>query len=306
MRGKMNAVDLEIFRNLFVSIADEMGAVLRKTAFSANIKERRDYSCAVYGNSGETIAMGDHMPVHLGAMPLSVEHALGAFRLSRGDVAIVNDPFRGGTHLPDITAVSGVFLGNKNTADFFVASRAHHADVGGMSPGSMPLAQEIFQEGIRIPPVRLVRGGRIESDIWSLVLANVRTPAEREGDLLAQLMSLRRGEERLLAITRRYGFGVVSRNMRRLQAYSEKMMRAALRSLPDGTYCFEDWLDDDGISGKPLRIAVTVRISGDEAEVDFSESDPQAAGPVNANYAILIAATGYVFRCLLREEVPFT
>src|SRR5580700_5513570 len=162
-RSNANLVDLEIFRNLFVSIADEMGAVLRKTAFSANIKERRDYSCAVYGKAGETIAMGDHMPVHLGAMPLSVEHALAEFHLGPGDVVIVNDPFRGGTHLPDITAVSGVFTagtrGNSRvtpTADFYVANRAHHADVGGMSPGSMPLAREIYQEGIRIPPVLLM------------------------------------------------------------------------------------------------------------------------------------------------------
>src|SRR3984957_13669053 len=147
-RAETRPVDLEIFRNLFVSIADEMGAVLRKTAFSANIKERRDYSCAVYGRAGETIAMGDHMPVHLGAMPLSVQHALAAFRLGPGDVVIVNDPFRGGTHLPDITAVSAVFSRGRSKPEFYVANRAHHADVGGMSPGSMPLAREIYQEGI--------------------------------------------------------------------------------------------------------------------------------------------------------------
>ncbi len=163
LKRRTNSVDLEIFRNLFVSIADEMGAVLRKTAFSANIKERRDYSCAVYGCAGETIAMGDHMPVHLGAMPLSVQHALAAFRLGPGDVAIVNDPFRGGTHLPDITAVSGVFHGKSKTAEFYVANRAHHADVGGMSPGSMPLAREIYQEGLRIPPVLLMRGGEVRA-----------------------------------------------------------------------------------------------------------------------------------------------
>src|SRR5579871_6355182 len=133
-RSRANSVDLEVFRNLFVSIADEMGTVLRRTAFSANIKERRDYSCAVYNRAGETIAMGDHMPVHLGAMPLSVQHALAAFRLKPGDVAIVNDPFRGGTHLPDITAVSGVFLARSRAPEFYVANRAHHADVGGMSP----------------------------------------------------------------------------------------------------------------------------------------------------------------------------
>src|SRR6202161_116813 len=196
-RSGTNSVDLEIFRNLFVSIADEMGAVLRKTAFSANIKERRDYSCAVYGKTGETMAMGDHMPFHLGAMPLSVRHALAAFRLAPGDVAIVNDPFRGGTHLPDITAVSGVFTGKSKVADFYVASRAHHADVGGMSPGSMPLAREIYQEGLRIPPVLLMKSYKVQSDVMQIVLANVRTPEEREGDLLAQVMANRRGGDRL-------------------------------------------------------------------------------------------------------------
>src|SRR5450432_4499203 len=168
-------IELEVFRNLFVSIAEEMGAVLRKTSYSANIKERRDYSCAVYDASGETVAMGDHMPVHLGAMPLSVRHALNAFDLGPGDVAIVNDPFSGGTHLPDITAVSGVFFNRGKAADFYVASRAHHADVGGMSPGSMPLAREIYQEGIRIPPVMLMRGGEVQRDVMNLILANVRT-----------------------------------------------------------------------------------------------------------------------------------
>ena len=153
--------DLEVFRNLFVSIAEEMGAVLRRTAFSANIKERRDYSCAVYDASGDTIAMGDHMPVHLGAMPLSVRHVLDAFQLAPGDVAIVNDPFRGGTHLPDITAVSAVFCRGVLSPNSIVANRAHHSDVGGMSPGSMPLAREIYQEGIRIPPVLLMRGGKV-------------------------------------------------------------------------------------------------------------------------------------------------
>lgn len=302
----MSAIELELFRQILGSVADEMGAVLRKTAYSANIKERRDYSCAIYDRAGQTVAMGEHMPVHLGAMPLSVDYARQAFRFAPGDVVILNDPFQGGTHLPDITAVSAVFLEKDARPSFYIANRAHHADVGGMSPGSMPLAQEIFQEGIRIPPTRLVRAGERQSEIWNLLLANVRTPTEREGDLLAQLMSLSRGEERLRSIVERYGKRVVFRNMARLQAYSEKMMRAALRKLPDGASSFEDFLDDDGIGANPVRIAVEIRIRGDQAEVDFSRSDRQAAGPVNANRAILLAATGYVFRCLLQEQAPFT
>ncbi len=203
-------IELELFRHLLSSIAEEMGAVLRKTSFSANIKERRDYSCAVYDQAGETVAMGDHMPVHLGAMPLSVRHAMQAFELGPGDVAILNDPFRGGTHLPDITAVAGVFTRKSKRPDFYVASRAHHADVGGVSPGSMPLAREIYQEGIRIPPVLLLRGGEYDRPLLDLILANVRTPREREGDLMAQCMSIRRGERRLRELTAKYGLPTVS------------------------------------------------------------------------------------------------
>jgi N-methylhydantoinase B/oxoprolinase/acetone carboxylase alpha subunit len=308
-RTKTNAVDLEIFRNLFVSIADEMGAVLRKTAFSANIKERRDYSCAVYGPAGETIAMGDHMPVHLGAMPLSVQHALAAFRLAPGDVVIVNDPFQGGTHLPDITAVSGVFAGSHKSADFYVASRAHHADVGGMSPGSMPLAREIYQEGIRIPPVLLMKGGEVQRDVMQIVLANVRTPEEREGDLLAQVMSNRRGQDRLLEIVSRYGLRRVQRSAADLQNYSERVTRAMLGQIPDGEYQFHDFLDDDGVSDQPVRIAVSVRVQGKGShrgvEVDFTGSSAQVAGSVNANYAIAVSAAMYCFRCLIDAEVPY-
>jgi N-methylhydantoinase B/oxoprolinase/acetone carboxylase alpha subunit len=295
---------LELFRHLFVSIAEEMGVVLRKTSYSANIKERRDYSCAAYDAQGETVAMGDHMPVHLGAMPLSVRHALDAFDLGPGDVAILNDPFRGGTHLPDITAVSAVHLGGKPA--YYLANRAHHADVGGMSPGSMPLAREIYQEGIRIPPVLLVRRGKLDRDLLRLLLANVRTPEEREGDLRAQLMAIARGEYRLREITRKYGLDRVRRNMTALQNYSERMTRAAIALLPDGVYRFADFLDSDGITNRPVKIAAAITISGSEAHVDFTGSSPQVAGSVNANYAIAAAATMYVFRCLVAEDVPYT
>jgi N-methylhydantoinase B/oxoprolinase/acetone carboxylase alpha subunit len=299
-------IELELFRHLLVSVPEEMGAVLRKTAFSANIKERRDYSCAVYDGAGETVAMGDHMPVHLGAMPLSVKAVTESFRLGPGDVAIVNDPFRGGTHLPDITAVSAVFLEGSKRPAFYVANRAHHADVGGMSPGSMPLAREIYQEGLRIPPMLLVRGGKVDQDLLRLIVANVRTPVEREGDLLAQCMSMRRGEERLLDIAGRYGLQAVRRNMAALQDYGERMMRAAIAQLPDGEYSFEDFLDGDGVGGGPVRVAVKVTIAGDSAAVDFTGSDEQREGPVNANYAIALSATLYVFRCLIPEDVPST
>jgi N-methylhydantoinase B/oxoprolinase/acetone carboxylase alpha subunit len=303
---RRDPVVLELFASLFVSIAEEMGAVLRKTSYSANIKERRDYSCAIYDAAGETVAMGDHMPVHLGAMPLSVRHTLEAFSLEAGDVAIVNDPFAGGTHLPDITAISGVFLRGAKRASYYVASRAHHADVGGMSPGSMPMAREIYQEGIRIPPILLARRGRLDLGLLRLILANVRTPEEREGDLRAQLMANARGERRLREITTRHGAAAVAANMRELQDYSERMMRAAIGKLPDGVFRFEDFLDNDGLSKERVRIAAAISIHGEAAEVDFTGSSAQVAGPVNANYAIAVSATAYVFRCLLSDDVPYT
>jgi N-methylhydantoinase B/oxoprolinase/acetone carboxylase alpha subunit len=299
----MNAIELELFRHLFTSIAEEMGIVLRKTSYSTNIKERRDYSCAVYDAGGQTVAMGDHMPVHLGAMPLSVEAVRESFDLGPGDVALVNDPFRGGTHLPDITAVSAVFTRGGKRPAFYLANRAHHADVGGMSPGSMPLAREIYQEGLRIPPILIQRGGKMDRGLLNLILANVRTPVEREGDLMAQLMSLHRGELRLLELVAKYGEKHVQRNMRELEDYSERMMRAALRALPRGVFRFEDYLEGDGTLHQ-IRVAVT--LAGDRAKVDFTGSCAQVDGPVNANFAVTTAATMYVFRCLAPEEIPFT
>src|SRR5688572_31348958 len=187
----IDPVQLEIFKSLFHAVAEEMGATLKRTAFSPNIKERRDYSCAVFDNTGAVLAQGDHMPVHLGSMPLSVRAAIESGPIYPGDIVILNDPYKGGTHLPDITLVSAVF--DRKKLLFYVACRAHHSDVGGMTPGSMPLAQEIYQEGLRIPPIKLMSAGKINRDIWNLILSNVRTPAEREGDLAAMLGTNRTG-----------------------------------------------------------------------------------------------------------------
>jgi len=260
----------------------------------------------VYDAHGDTVAMGDHMPVHLGAMPLSVRAVMDSFALGPGDIALVNDPFRGGTHLPDITAVAPVFIKGSRKPAFYLANRAHHADVGGMSPGSMPLAREIYQEGIRIPPILIQRAGRLDRELLALILSNVRTPVEREGDLFAQFMAIRRGEVRLHELVAKYGAARVATNMRALQDYSERMMRAAIRELPPGTYKFEDCLDNDGLSDRPIWIRVAISIRGGSAVVDFTGSDPQAAGPVNANYAVAVAATMYCFRCLVKDEIPFT
>jgi N-methylhydantoinase B len=297
---------LEIFKNIFHSIAEEMGATLRRSAFSPNIKERRDYSCAVYDSNGEVIAMGDHMPVHLGSMPASVSAARAALQLTPGDIAVLNDPFAGGTHLPDLTMVMPVHFQNKTHPIFYVANRAHHADIGGAIAGSMGPAREIFEEGLRIPPVHIFRGGELNRDVTSLILANVRTPAEREGDLAAQIAACRTGERRLLAICKKYGRHELRTYGTFLLEYSESMMQSALRELKPGVYTAEDFLDGDGVTNEPLKIRVQIKIKRDSAEVDFSGSAPQCAGNVNAVEAIAISAVYYVFRCLITDDVPAT
>jgi N-methylhydantoinase B/oxoprolinase/acetone carboxylase alpha subunit len=303
--ARVDPIELEIFKSIFISIAEEMGVTLCRSSFSPNIKERKDFSCAVFDERGQTVAQGDHLPVHLGAMPLSVLSVIKNVDLNPGDTVILNDPFRGGTHLPDITLVSPVYLKGRGRPAFFVANRAHHSDVGGMSPGSMALATEIFQEGVVIPPVKLVRRGRIDRDILDLVLANVRTPEEREGDLTAQLAANKIGERRLHEVTKKYGRRHVNAYMKHLQDYSERIMRQALRDIPDGDYRFRDYLDDDGISRKPIKIQAAIRIRGSSAVVDFTGSDRQVEGSVNANYAITLSATMYVFRCIIRGDVPY-
>ncbi|OGD10827.1 MAG: hypothetical protein A2Y86_03555 [Candidatus Aminicenantes bacterium RBG_13_62_12] len=304
-RRAPDPVELEIFKSLFVSVAEEMGVALCRASFSPNIKERRDFSCAVFDASGATVAQGDHLPVHLGAMPLSVAAAIKSLPLEPGDTVVLNDPYRGGTHLPDITMVTPVFLRGGVRPAFFVANRAHHSDVGGSAPGSMPLASELFQEGVIIPPVKLVRRGRVDRDVLSFILANVRTPEEREGDLTAQLASNAIGRRRLLEVASKYGYAMICGRMRDLQDYSESILRRALASLPDGVYRFEDRMDDDRPGGRPVRIRVEVTLRRGSAVVDFSGTDPQTEGNINANFAITLSATLYVFRCLVPGDVPF-
>ncbi len=301
-----DAMLLEVFKNVFHSIAEEMGAALRRSAFSPNIKERRDYSCAVYDADGQVIAMGDHMPVHLGSMSASVAAARQTLSFKPSDIAALNDPFAGGTHLPDVTLVMPIFLRRESNPHFFVASRAHHADIGGALAGSMGPAQEIFQEGLRIPPVKLFRAGRVDSDVLRLLLANVRTPVEREGDLAAQIASCRLGERRLQEVVAKYGVRLSDTYAGHLLDYTEKMMRAELRSMRRGIYRAEDFLDSDGISNRPLAIRVALRLTRDSAVVDFTGSSPQCAGNINAVEAIAISAVYYVLRALLREDVPAT
>jgi len=299
--NRVNPVYLEIFKNLFSSVAEEMGAVLQRIAFSPNIKERKDFSCALFNGRGEMIAQAAHIPVHLGSMPESVRVGVEEVKLEEGDMLMLNDPYRGGTHLPDVTLIAPVYY--KGKLLFYVANRAHHSDVGGMSAGSMPLSSSIFQEGIIIPPVKIVRKGVIDTDVFEIFLRNSRTPHERKGDLMAQIVTNKVGIERLREIIEREGIDNVLFYAEELLNYGERLMRDVIRKIPDGNYYFEDFLEDDGVSKKDIAIRVNLRIEGDRATVDFSGSDEEVEGSVNAVRSITLSSVYYVFQCLMGKNV---
>jgi len=302
MKMKVDPITLEVFNHRLGGIAEEMGLALCRSAFSPNIKERRDFSCAVFDGAGELTAQAAHIPVHLGSTPLSVREAIARQPMEPGDVVILNDPYAGGTHLPDVTLVAPVFFRRRRVG--FVANRAHHADVGGMAPGSMPLATEIYQEGLRIPPVRLMRQGRLVNDVMELFVANTRVEEERRGDLLAQVAALRVGNERLVEVIRSEGLARTQSAMRALQDYAERLMRMTLGRLPSGEYCAADVLDDDGLGATDIRLAVRILLRRGHARIDFTGTAPQVAGGVNTNFAVTLAAVCYVFKALAEDALP--
>src|SRR5579885_982453 len=301
---RLDPVTLAVMNNRLAAIAEEMGVVLGLTGFSPNIKERRDFSCALFDARGELVAQAAHIPVHLGSTPLSVRAAIERLELGPGDVAAVNDPFAGGTHLPDLTLVMPIFLGDQRRPFAFAANRAHHADIGGMAPGSMALASEIYQEGFRLPPVKIVNRGEVSRDVMALFLANTRVQEEREGDLRAQIAALRVGADRLRSLVAASGRAAVAAAMNDLKEYAARLMTASLRALRPGTYRAVDFLDDDGFGTRRIPLRVSIRIGNGRAVVDFTGSAPQVRGSVNANYAITLSATFYVMKCLAEEAVP--
>ena len=301
----LDAIETEVFNKLFSSIAEEMGIILTRASFSSNIKERRDFSCAIFDGRGRLVAQASHIPVHLGSMPATLAAVLEAFSLSPGDIAITNDPFSGGSHLPDITLVEAVFSGSSKTPAYYVVNRAHHADVGGISPGSMGLCRSIDQEGVRIAPSYLYRKGRLNKNLLDHFLGRVRNPEERLGDLRAQRASLARGRQRLLALLKKHGRKHLIRVQSDLFSYGSRLMEATIAGIADGTYRFTDYLDDDGLTGdRQVRLSVAVTIDGSRATVDFSDSADQVASPVNTVKSVTVSATIYAFLCLLGNGYP--
>ncbi|MBX2821023.1 MAG: hydantoinase B/oxoprolinase family protein [Rhodothermaceae bacterium] len=297
----MDPVLLEVYRHRFIGISEEMGVTLQRTSFSPNIKERLDFSCALFDGAGKLIAQAAHIPVHLGAMPASVKAARDAYSSWHpGDVVILNDPYAGGTHLPDITMVTPVFGLAENAPLYFIATRAHHADVGGMTPGSLPLSTELYQEGIIIPPVMVYEKGVLNEGVQALILRNVRTPKEREGDFAAQRAAHTVGNKRLSALMSQFGEEEVALYARHLQSYSERIVRAAISSWPDGVYTSEDILEVK----ENARIKLKLTIQGDRISFDFTGTSGSMQNSLNAVLSITQSACYYTVACLVGEDVP--
>jgi N-methylhydantoinase B len=302
---EVDPITLEVVRNALVGIAEEAGAALRRTAYSPNIKERVDCSTAVFTADARMVAQAEHIPVHLGSMPASVGAALEVFgELDRGDQVLVSDPYAGGTHLPDWTVVAPVHL-DDGTLLGYAANRAHHSDVGGSAPGSMPAgAREIFEEGLRIPPVKLAVAGEESRDIVALLLANTRTPHERLGDLRAQIGANHRTATRLRELADDLGVELLADAMVATIDHAARSLGAGIAGLADGTYRFEDLLDDDGTGVTDIAIRATVTIDGEHVTIDLRDSDPQVPGSVNAPRAVTVSAAIFALRAVAAPDVP--
>ncbi len=307
----LDPVRLEILRTQLESVAEEMGEVLIRGAYSPNVTERRDCSTALFDADGRLVAQAEHIPVHLGAMPEAVGAVLDEDPVP-GDVWVLNDPFQGGTHLPDVTLVAPIAPGAAATdgavADGkivgYAVSRAHHADVGGMAPGSMPAgARDIYQEGVRIPPVRLVAGGEHREDVESLLLANVRNPAERRVDLQAQRSATERGAERVGELLADHGTELLTA-FDAVQQYSRERVEAEIAAIPDGTYEARDVLEGDGVTDDDIPVAVTIDVTDSSMTVDFAGTADQVAGNVNAPLSVAKSAVYFVLRCVTDPEIP--
>ena len=301
-------IEIEVFNKLFSSIAEEMGIILTRSSFSPNIKERRDFSCAIFDARGELVAQAAHIPVHLGAMPMTLSAVLSEMILQPGDVVITNNPYEGGSHLPDITLIEPVFTDSDSISCqqpvFYVVNRAHHADVGGKYPGSMGLANCLADEGYIISPTLLYTGGTINKVFIQDFLKSVRNPEERLGDIRAQIASLARGKLRLNDILKKYSCDHIFLILDQLKDYSERLTINVIKQLPDGLYSYTDYLDDDGNGSSPIPISVDLNIKNSYIIADFSRSGDQVNTPLNTVISVVMSSTAYVFQCLVGEGHP--
>jgi N-methylhydantoinase B len=303
-RARPDPIRLEVFGQLLASVCEEAGALLQRSAASVNIRERRDYSCALFDRKGRLVAQAAHIPVHLGSAADSVRAVRETLELKRDDTAVLNDPYQGGTHLPDVTMVRPVFVGRGRQPDFFVVNRAHHADIGGSAPGSMAIAADLHGEGIVIPPILLRRRGRLAGDLLRFLLANVRGARERRLDLQAQEASLRLAQVRLQALVAEHGQAVIETYAGHAMDHAERIARRVVARIPRGTFRATDVLEDDGAGSGPLPIRLALRASRRGLRFDFRDSAPQARGGVNCNRSIVLAACVYVLRCLCPPRLP--
>ena len=301
----MDLITVEVIRGALSYAAEEMGIALRKSAYSHNIKERMDHSCAIFDERRRLVAQAEHIPVHLGSMSFAVTTGLDSFaeELEDGDMLMFNDPYISGTHLPDVTLIAPVILRGEVIA--YVANKAHHSDVGGKAPGSLPGdATELFQEGIIIPPVKFVKHGLLDEEIANIVLSNVRTPEIRMGDLRAQVAANNLGARRFLRLVDRYGLEVVNSSIEEIMSYSERRMRAQIAGMLPGEYEAEDYLESTGVSEEPAKISVKVNIKGEEIDFDYSGTDSQVEGPVNAVLGVTMAGVYFVLMCVTDPTIP--
>ena len=298
----MNPVELSIFANRIEAVCDEMGAALQRAAFSPNIRDRLDYSCAVFDANGELCAQAAHIPVHLGSMAFAMRGIVEAIDWREGDMVILNDPYMGGTHLPDVTVIAPVFMDKQVLG--FVANRAHHADIGAEQPGSMPLSTSLQEEGLVIRPQKLVEHGVINEAKMKRLMEPMRNPAESTGDFSAQIAANRRGYHRLIELIQQMGTQRYSEALEALNNYAEQLAISGLNAIPDGEYHFSDVLDDDGLGHTDIEIRAGIVVQQGRVDVDFKGSSSQVRGNVNCPISVTAAAVYYVFRCLLPPQAP--
>lgn len=298
----MDAIELNIFASRIEAVCDEMGAVLRRAAFSPNIRDRLDYSCAVFDAQGELCAQAAHIPVHLGSMAYAMRDIVGSLQWSEGDMVVVNDPYLGGTHLPDVTVIAPLLVEGEVAA--FIANRAHHADIGGNAPGSMPISSTLEEEGVIIPPTYLIRSGVLNEELLNEIVEATGNERELQGDFSAQISANLSGVKRLAELVEEMELPGFLSALEALNGYAERLARAALEEIPDGHYHFSDYLDDDGLGNRDLVISATIDVSGSDIDIDFTGTAGQAAGNVNCPLSVAAAGVYYLFRCLMPEQTP--